>query len=142
MAEPVAGGCLCGAVRYTITGDAAVSGHCYCTDCRRASGTGHGSHMAVADADFAFTGELKGFDKPADSGNIVTRKFCPTCGAAVLSTNSGMPGMVFVRASSLDDPSAFTPQMTVYASRAPEWDRPPEGLATFDEMPPADARPI
>ena len=34
----------------------------------------------------------------------------------------GLPGMVFVRASSLDDPEVFQPQMIVYSSRKPSWD--------------------
>jgi len=141
MSVSITGGCLCGAVRYEVTAESAFGGNCYCTDCRRASGTGHCSHMGVPGDGYAVTGALKSFEKPADSGNVVARSFCPTCGSAVHSTNSGMPGMIFVRASSLDDPSAFSPAMTVYASRAPEWDAPPAGLPTFDEMPPADAQP-
>ena len=80
-------------------------------------------------------GELSFFDKPADSGNVVSRGFCPVCGSAVYSTNSGMPGMIFVRASSLDDPDRVTPSMTVYASRAPAWAIIDEQRPSFPEMP-------
>ena len=48
-----------------------------------------------------------------------------------------MPGMVFPRASSLDDPEVATPQMIVYASRAPSWDRMDPALPAFPEMPEA-----
>jgi hypothetical protein len=41
------------------------------------------------------SGEVSSFDKPADSGNIVSRSFCPNCGSAVFSTNSGMVGFLF-----------------------------------------------
>jgi len=34
-----------------------------------------------------------------------------------------MPGMVFVRASSLDDPEMFKPLMVVYTDRAASWDK-------------------
>ena len=128
------GGCLCESVRYTA-GEAVVCGHCHCVDCRKTSATGHATHVAVGASTFAVTGRLTGYARPANSGNIVTRHFCPDCGSAVYSTNSAMPQLVFVRASSLDDPDAITPQMTVYASRAPGWDR-IEGLATFPEMAP------
>jgi len=90
---------------------------------------------------FTVTGELKFYDNPADSGNVVSRGFCPTCGSAVYSTNSGMPGMVFPRASSLDDPEVFQPQMIVYASRAPSWDRMDESLPAFDTMPAPEDMP-
>lgn len=35
----VKGGCLCGAVRYSIAGAPLVQLYCYCTDCRQVSGT-------------------------------------------------------------------------------------------------------
>ena len=93
------GGCLCGAVRYQSKADPQVVGHCYCVDCRKTSGTGHCTHIGVPADGFSVTGEVRFFDKPADSGNVVSRGFCPTCGSAVYSTNSAMSGLVFPRAS-------------------------------------------
>jgi hypothetical protein len=52
-----------------------------------------------------------------------------------------MPGAVFVRASSLDDPERFIPGMIVYASRAPSWALLDPELASFSEMPPASQQP-
>ena len=46
-----------------------------------------------------------------------------------------MPGMVFVRASSLDDPEAFKPQMVVYTDRAASWDHMDLDLPRFAAMP-------
>ena len=129
------GGCLCGSVRYEGI-DPQGGGHCYCRDCRRSSGTGHCSHMVVAETAFSAAGELTFFDAPADSGNVISRGFCPTCGSPVYSRNSGMPDLVFVRASSLDQPEDFEPAMIVYTSRAPAWDQPMAGLPAFAEMPP------
>lgn len=129
------GGCLCGAVRYQSSADPAMMGHCHCVDCRRSSGTGHCSHLVVPTESLTLTGKLAGYDHASDSGNLVTRSFCPVCGCAIHSTNSAMPGMTFLRASSLDDLEVFKPQMVVYASRAPSWDA-ISGLPTFDTMPP------
>lgn len=130
----ILGGCLCGNVRYACQEEHG-GGHCHCLDCRKASGTGHGSHMIVPEAAFSLTGEVKFFDKPADSGNMISRGFCPNCGSAVYSRNSGMAGMVFVRASSLDDPDVFKPQMVVYTDRAASWDYMDPGLPRFAAMP-------
>lgn len=129
------GGCLCGAVRYEGS-DPKGGGHCHCIDCRKSSGTGHCSHMAVAADNVQVTGDVRFFDAPTDAGNTVSRGFCPTCGSPVYSTNSSMQGMVFVRASSLDDPNVFTPQMVVYTKRAPDWDLIDPALPSFEEMPP------
>lgn len=113
-----------------------MAGHCHCEDCRRSSGTGHSSHLAVPEESVALTGKVKGYERPADSGNVVTRAFCPDCGAPVFSKNAGMPGMIFLRASSLDDLEVFQPQMHVYRMRAASWDAPSQGVPIFDRMPP------
>ena len=42
---------------------------------------------------------------------MVSRGFCPNCGAPIYSANSSWRGMVFIRASSLDDPDMVTLQM-------------------------------
>lgn len=136
MPTSFTGGCLCGAVRYACDGDPMMTGHCHCEDCRRTSGTGHSSHLAVPEDSVVLTGEVTGYVRPAGSGNPVTRAFCPTCGAPIFSKNAGMPGMLFLRASSLDDLEVFQPQMHVYGMRAASWDTPTAGLPVFEEMPP------
>lgn len=129
------GGCLCGAVRYTSDVDPAMMGHCHCEDCRRSSGTGHSSHLAVPAEALKLTGALSAYDRPADSGNMVTRFFCPTCGAPVMSRNAARPGLAFMRASTLDDLGVFKPQVVVFTSRAAPWDG-IVGLPSFERMPP------
>ena len=130
------GRCLCGAVSYQSAADPVMSGHCHCEDCRRSSGTGHCSHLGLPEEGVSISGVTMRYDKAADSGNIVSRHFCPTCGSPMFSRNSGMPGFVFLRASSLDQLDVFKPQMHVYCSRAAKWDRPSEGLPAFETMPP------
>lgn len=135
MTEFLKGGCLCGAVKYEATGEPIVTGHCHCVDCRKSSGTGHCTHIAMRADSVQLTGVMSSYGRPADSGNMVERFFCPNCGSPIYSKNLAMPGMVFMRASSLDDPDQITPQMTVYASRAAKWDVPDASLPTFQEMP-------
>lgn len=134
MSSTFSGGCLCGSVRYESQAEPMVVGHCHCVDCRKSSGTGHCTHMVIPKDAFTVTGEIRFYDHPADSGNIVSRGFCPTCGCAIYSKNSGMPEIVFPRASSLDDPEVAKPQMVVYASRAPSWDAVDSSLPSFPEL--------
>ncbi len=139
--EGFSGRCLCGAVQYETTAAPQLVGQCHCVDCRKTSGTDHGTHLIVPEENFALSGALKFFDHPADSGNIVGRGFCPDCGAPIYSLNSSMPGLVFVRASSLDDLEIAKPQMIVYANRAPSWRHLDPDLPTYAEMPDRAARP-
>lgn len=129
------GSCLCGAVHYESKADPMLAAHCHCIDCRKSSGTGHCTHVVIPEEGFSVTGELSFYGRPADSGNMVTRGFCPTCGSAVYSRNSGMPGMVFPRASSLDDLEVIQPKMVVYASRAASWDHMDGTIPSFDKLP-------
>lgn len=131
------GGCLCGAVRFESSVDPQMALHCYCVDCRKSSGTGHGTHVVIPEDAFTATGDVTFYDRSADSGNTVSRGFCGACGSPVFSKNSGWPGMVFPRASVLDEPEVVKPQMIVYASRAASWDQLDPSLPTFGEMPPA-----
>jgi hypothetical protein len=111
------------------------------SDCRKASGSGHSSHLAVPANAVSISGNVKVYDRKADSGNTVGRAFCPSCGSPVYSVNSGMPGLLFVRASSLDDLEVFKPQVVVYSKRAASWDYIDPKLPAFEEMPPSQAMP-
>jgi hypothetical protein len=135
MTEVLRGGCLCGGVTYEALAEPAITGHCYCVDCRKASGTSHCTHIAVRADGVRLTGSMSSYRRAADSGNIVERYFCPNCGAPLYSTNAAMPGLMFLRASSLDDPDQITPQMVVYASRAPKWGVIDASLPAFAEVP-------
>jgi hypothetical protein len=137
MAKTLTGGCLCGAVRYTVNADFIFSGKCYCEDCRKMSGTGHGSVFAVPEASVQMTGKLTEYKKAGGSGQPITRRFCPVCGSRIAAMANVMPGVLMLTASSLDDPNEFVSQMSVFASRAPSWDRPPADTPSFAEMPPA-----
>jgi hypothetical protein len=131
----ISGQCLCGAVRYRGEAEPRFQGKCYCTDCRKLSAAGHAAMMGFAADAIRVTGELKEFRSKADSGADVTRAFCPTCGTGICSRNSRMPGLIFLRASTLDDPGLFSPQMIVWAARAPAWDPVNPDVPAFAERP-------
>ena len=128
------GHCLCGAVQYESTGSAVFMGNCYCTDCRRESGTGHITAVAVPDPTLTITGTTQDFTKPADSGQTIRNTFCPICATTILTHPSGLPGLALLRAGTLDDPSQVAPQVNMYVTCAPAWDRPASGLKDFPGM--------
>lgn len=137
MSATLSGGCACGAVRYESKSDPLVCGHCQCRACQRASGTGHASHVMVPKESLIVHGEVRFWDSPADSGNIVGRGFCPACGSPVLSRNTGFPDHMFLRAASLDDPGKFVPTLVVFTGTAQPWDRIDPALMSFETQPDA-----
>ena len=136
IATPYTGGCACGAIRYSISGEPMVSTDCQCRGCQRESGTGHASHLAFARNGVTMTGEAAHWDMVGDSGNVKTRSFCPTCGSPVYMTFAAMPDVLTVRAASLDDPGHYKPQMVLYTVRGHAWDHVAPDLPQFERMPP------
>src|SRR5688572_10529913 len=109
MSQAYTGGCACGAIRYEISGEPIFQHDCQCRDCQRMSGTGHGSFITFPRGCVKHTGQATLWDMVADSGNVKTRAFCPTCGSPVYLTSSEMPDIFAVHAASLDDASRYRP---------------------------------
>lgn len=137
MSDAYTGGCACGAVRYEIGDAPLVMSDCQCRDCQRRSGTGHGSYLTFpSKARVRVEGRAATWQVTADSGNVKTHAFCPSCGAPVYLTFSAMPDLFTIHAASLDDPSRYQPAAVTYTVRGHVWDQLAEGPVKFDKMPP------
>jgi hypothetical protein len=130
----IKGGCYCGAVRYEIGGCLLMFAHCHCPDCRKFSGSAF-SAILVTESD--------GFAVVAGEDHLVAfesspgkrRSFCQRCGCHLFSRAEHRPGMVFVRAGSLDDDPGLRPQCHCWVSAKAPWEdirddlpQHPEGL--------------
>jgi hypothetical protein len=136
MTAHYTGGCACGAIRYEVSAEPMMAGHCQCRDCQRMTGTGHASIVAFPTAAVSITGTPRFHDAKADSGNVASRGFCANCGSFVLARSSGMPGMLTIAVGSLDDPGGFEPRVVVYTSSGHRWDQLDGALTRFPRMPP------
>lgn len=120
-ALPIAGGCICGAVRYSISTPPIASRQCWCRDCQYL-GAGSSTVNVIFNAgDVSITGELRTFVSLADSGSTMTRGFCPTCGTPVTSASSARPQFLILRAGTLDHTGIATPSMNIWTDSAPRW---------------------
>jgi hypothetical protein len=135
MSQAYTGGCACGAVRYEISVEPIFQHDCQCRDCQRMSGTGHGSFLTFPRSDVKYSGRATLWDMVADSGNVKTRAFCPTCGSPVYLTSAAMPDIFSVHAASLDDASRYQPQVVSYTVSGYRWDCVDSALPMFDRMP-------
>lgn len=78
------GSCLCGAVRYEISGPLSGALNCHCTMCRKAHGAAFRSRARVKATDFRWIcGEELVAYYASSPGNH--RGFCGVCGAPLLS---------------------------------------------------------
>lgn len=115
-----AGHCLCGAVSFRLTADPLVTRICWCRDCQHLSPNGTVNLMVPTEA-LSVSGPLAEHTKTADSGNAITRQFCPSCGTHLFARSSARPQFRVVRAGNLDEPSSIRPNMNIWAGSAPAW---------------------
>ena len=104
----LSGGCLCGAVSYTITGDKTEIGACHCSMCRRFSG-GVFLGLEVRPEEIVFEGHehIGTFT----SSDWAERGFCRTCGSSLfyrLTVPGPQQGVYHVAAGTLSDQSGLT----------------------------------
>ena len=133
--EAITGGCLCGALRYEAQGEPMYMGHCYCGDCRKASGSGFIPFMAFAAASVRFSGETLQFKSKSFRGGESVRNSCPVCGGLVFGGIVGVDESHTVYAGSLDDPSRFSPRIAIFDRDRPAWALLPPGVTVFETMP-------
>jgi hypothetical protein len=140
MALPMRGGCLCGAVRYESSREPVFSLLCHCRDCQRANGGAYTAAIRVPAAGFrVMKGEPKHYVKIADSGNRVTRAFCPECGSPLFLQVSTRPDLVGIRVGTLDDPSWFRPEAHVFARSVQPWDYMNPDIPSYNTYPPGQS---
>jgi len=121
-----AGGCLCGAVRYEITGPVSNPCYCHCTTCRRATGAplvpwGTFAREAVR----IVRGRLSEFRSSAQ----VSRGFCAHCGTSLTYRHEARAGEIDVTLATLDDPTLVPPRMHVWVKDRLPW------VAIGDDLP-------
>ncbi|MEZ5667125.1 MAG: GFA family protein [Alphaproteobacteria bacterium] len=97
------GGCLCGAVRYRLTGPLRAVINCHCSQCRRFHGH-YGAYTTLAQANFALTRQ-DGLGWYAASPTA-ERGFCTRCGSSLFWRPVGRDN-ISVAAGTLDAPTGL-----------------------------------
>ena len=124
------GGCLCGAVRYEVTGDLAPVQFCHCSDCREAQGSAFGANIPVATADFRLisgAGRLKAYQSSPGKQRV----FCADCGSPLFSRLDSAPERLRLRAGSLDAPTGARPGFHFYVADKADWWRIEDDLPQY-----------
>jgi hypothetical protein len=133
--KPYTGGCLCGAVRYEAHGEPTLMGHCYCADCRKASGSGFIPFMGFPAERVSITGRTLEFSSPAARGGEALRNSCPICGGLVFGGRVGRDDSYTIYAGSLDDPQRFKPAVAIFTKGRPAWAVLPPKLKAYETLP-------
>jgi len=129
----IKGGCLCGQIRYESDAEPLLSVLCHCINCQKNSGTAYSTNVAIQRGEITIHGEPSNYVDSSDTGNAVSRFFCPNCGSALLSESDGLE-LTILKADTLDDTSWLTPTMEIYCESAQEWTKRHEELESHPKM--------
>jgi hypothetical protein len=131
VSQPVfEGGCLCGAIRFRVSGTATSRCYCHCRSCRLASGA-----PFVAWATFPAAGfqPLRGELARHRSSDAVTRGFCASCGTSVTYRDRARPEELDVALATLDAPASLAPECHIWVSHRLPWVALDDGLPCYPE---------
>lgn len=130
------GGCYCGKVRYVAEGEPMMKAQCHCRECQYITGGSPNIFVAMPVAGFHYTKETPRQFKRSDLERPVTREFCAECGTHVATRPTRFPAVI-VKVGTLDDPSLFgAPQMAIYTIDKQAFHQIPDGLPSFERLPP------
>jgi len=127
------GGCACGAIRYELTASPLIVHACHCRDCQRVTGSAFVINIWIERKHVrTVSGEPGSFRLKGGSGRRHDVFFCDACGTHLWSRYHRAPGdCLFVRAGTLDDPGAVTPDVHIYTRSKLPWIVLPEGARAF-----------
>ena len=114
------GACLCGAVRYEIDGDLAPIQICHCEDCRKAQGSAFAANMPVPTERFRLVAgerQLRAYESSPGKERV----FCEVCGSPIFSRFAARPGVVRIRAGTLDAPSSTSVGFHFFTTSKADW---------------------
>jgi hypothetical protein len=122
MSSNYAGQCLCGDIHYAVESAPLFMGNCHCKDCQRSSGSAYTPAMLFPEKDVLISGKAHYFETQSDNGNTHQRGFCPRCGSQLFAKFSKFPGMLGVKAGTLNESARYQPMLDFHVSSAASWD--------------------
>jgi hypothetical protein len=123
------GGCLCGAVRFEVSGPATFLCYCHCLSCRRASGAPLVAWGTFPSSTFVLTaGALT--ERASSAG--IARGFCAACGTGLTYRRADWIGdEIDVTLASLESPELLAPTMHVWVAHKLPWMEIADGLPQY-----------
>jgi hypothetical protein len=121
MPEFREGGCLCGSVRFRISGEPRRAHACHCTFCQRRTGSAFAEVAYFDDENVVVVSGsgLTTYTQHSDvSGRWLRLEFCPVCGTCMFITLEVWPAVRGIHVGTLDDPSGLPIQWHIWCDSA------------------------
>jgi len=129
------GSCQCGAVRITANAEPLTTRSCWCKDCQKLTGGGPTHNAFFKTEEVEVDGEVRWHDVVAESGNRLSRGFCPNCGNPLLVQSHARRHLIGVRIGAFGDTDALGPKSLIWTESAPTWAHLDPDLPKVDRQP-------
>ena len=130
------GGCLCGAVRFEAEVDPQQVFICHCSDCQTHSGSSFRTLVVVRADSLQVKGQLKIYQKRAESGAIRCLAFCPECGTPIYGGPAeGEDGLLSLRLGAVRQRDALRPVAQLWCRSSQAW------LSGLPDLPRVETQP-
>ena len=129
----IKGGCLCGGVRYEITGALFDASNCHCSMCRRQHGAAYSTYARFDPDDFRWiSGEelVKIYETPSGAGWC----FCSECGSTLAASDKGK--FTSITLGTVEGDPGIKPEFHIFAASKAVWHEIKDDLPQFEELPP------
>lgn len=130
------GGCLCGKVRFEITGEIQNIIYCHCSQCRKAQGSAFAVNGYVNKNEFRFIqgeDELTGYE--STPGQI--KYFCKNCGSPIMSKTISEPDKVRIRLGTIETDIIERPIGHIFVTSKANWEQIEGDLPQYEEYEPS-----
>jgi len=117
-APPHRGGCLCGAVRYSLSARPLAVNACHCHACKKLTGATNLLMLLAMREAFEHTGDVQKYRRRADSGREIDVVRCANCGVRMWHEPLSGAQFVFIAAGTLDDPLWAIPTSHIWTAVA------------------------
>lgn len=114
------GSCLCGGVKFSITGALSPIQVCHCSQCRMAQGGPFATNIPVNTSALEFSSGEELLSRYESSPGKV-RAFCSKCGSPVFSAKESLPDVVRIRAGLLHEPVESHLEFHAYTASKSSW---------------------
>ena len=129
----IKGSCLCGDVRYEISGSFVGAGHCHCLMCRKSHGAAFATWAFVNPDEFRWTSGIESVEGYESSPGH-KRCFCKRCGSSLVATSAGK--VTEVALGTVDGNPGVRPAEHVFVGSKAPWHSITDDLPQFEEWPP------
>ena len=114
------GRCLCGGVRFRVTGKLGPAGFCHCKQCQRASGSAFAANAPVRTRYFEITSGAE-LVSEYESSPAKFRAFCRSCGSPLYSRTDTDPEIRRIRLGTLDSDPERRPLAHFWVGSKAPW---------------------